>query len=153
MDKINVDMLTTNMNTGLENRSNNSSNNTNITVDNIINMSSGSKQNNFSIDYVIKMKKKKREKLLETYIRHYNDCLEKIMMTTSRDINDLIYQVPQNVADCCGYNPVDCLEFISNKLKQQYMDTYIINSISIFITWEYAEVNRDNKMKQQKYVR
>lgn len=151
MDKINVDMLTTNMNTCFStNNKNNLYDKTNINVDTIINMSNGNKQNNFSIDYVIRMKRKKREKILETYIKYYNNCLEKIMMATSRDYNDLIYEVPLSVPDCHGYNPIDCIEFISNKLKQQYMDTYKINKLSLFVTWKYAEVNKENKLRYKK---
>lgn len=104
---------------------------------------------NFNIDSLIKIRKEKREKLLETYIKFYNRCIEKIKLLNNRNITDIFYEVPTNVPDCYGYKPIDCIEFISNKLKIFYMDTYKINNNTLFITWKYVEANKENELKNK----
>ena len=60
MDKINVDMLTANMNFCYNVNNKNSQQGNAINVDTIMNMNNTDKQHNFNIDHIIKMKKKKR---------------------------------------------------------------------------------------------
>ncbi|ARF09347.1 hypothetical protein Catovirus_2_296 [Catovirus CTV1] len=144
MDKINVNILfSDNYNTETNNNSGV------LDVNTLANIKSNN-DTSFNIDSLIKIRKEKREKLLETYIKYYNRCIEKIKVLNNRNITDMFFEVPLTVPDCYGYKPVDCIEFISNKLNVFYMDTYKINNHTLFITWKYIEANKesDNRRKQ-----
>ncbi len=139
MDKINVNMLVPNLQ---------SVNDLTYNTLDVNTLSSMNKLNdsasNFNIESLIKVRKEKREKLLETYIKYYNMCIEKIKALNNRNILDVIFEVPSHVPECYGYKSIDCIEFISNKLKLLYMDTYKMNINTLFITWKYIEANREN---------
>jgi len=145
MDKININILVPNAQTIEETHSNGT-----LDVNTLANM----KKNNdstthFNIESLIKIRKEKREKLLETYIKYYNRCVDKIKMLNNRNITDLFFEVPMNIPDCYGYKPIDCIEFISNKLKTFYMDTCKVNNHTLFVTWKYIEANKESELKKK----
>ena len=145
MDKININILVPNDHVRDESYSNGT-----IDVNTLANMkNSNDNAIHFNIDSLIKIRKEKREKLLETYIKYYNRCVDKIKMLNNRNITDIFFEVPTNVPDCYGYKYIDCVEFISNKLKIFFMDTYKINNYTLFITWKYIEANKENDNKKR----
>lgn len=145
MDKININILVPNDHVRDESYSNGT-----IDVNTLANMkNSNDNAIHFNIDSLIKIRKEKREKLLETYIKYYNRCVDKIKMLNNRNITDIFFEVPTNVPDCYGYKSIDCVEFISNKLKIFFMDTYKINNYTLFITWKYIEANKENDNKKR----
>lgn len=144
MDKININILVPNT------QMHNSNINGILDVNTLANLKNiNDEAINFNIDSLIKIRKEKREKLLETYIKYYNRCIDKIKTLNNRNIYDIFYEVPSHVPDCYGYKSIDCIEFISNKLKILYMDTYKINNNTLFITWKYIEANRENEQKKK----
>lgn len=88
----------------------------------------------------------KREKLLDTYMKYYNCCIEKIKTLNSRNKVDLLYDVPVVVPDCPSYSHIKCIEFIERKLNAQHFDTYKLKNENnvIFITWKFLESNLNN---------
>ena len=145
MDKININILVPNDHVRDESYSNGT-----IDVNTLANMkNSNDNAIHFNIDSLIKIRKEKREKLLVTYIKYYNRCVDKIKMLNNRNITDIFFEVPTNVPDCYGYKSIDCVEFISNKLKIFFMDTYKINNYTLFITWKYIEANKENDNKKR----
>ena len=139
MENISVNILSSS--TGMINDSNSNSNlnSNNIDVESLSNLKNSKEI--FDINMIISIKKQKREKLLETYITYYDRCIEKIKILNKRNICDLFFQVPFYIPDCFEYKPQDCIDFIQNKLKKYYMDSYKINNNTIFITWKYIELN------------
>lgn len=145
MDKINVNILVPNAQSLEETYSNGT-----FDVNTLANIKNSNDSTlHFNINSLIKIRKEKREKLLETYIKYYNRCIDKIKLLNNRNISDLFYEVPTNVPDVYGYKSIDCIEFISNKLKTFYMDTYKINNYTIFVTWKYIEANKESEFKRK----
>ena len=96
----------------------------------------------FNADYLIKINKEKREKLLLIYHRLYSNCIEKIKLFHNAGKFDLIYEVPEKVADNLEYISKYCMDFIEIKLKENYIDTFRIDNKTIFITWKYIESSK-----------
>lgn len=101
----------------------------------------------FNPDTLIKSRIIKREKLLAAYAQSYKSCLERIKLFESMNQVDLIFDVPANVPGCYNYNPLDCIEYIRNKLRNIYIDTYHVSPIRLFVTWKYIEINKENATK------
>jgi hypothetical protein len=96
----------------------------------------------FNADYLIKINKEKREKLLLIYHRLYSNCIEKIKLFNNAGRFDLIYDVPDKIADNLDYISKYCMDFIEIKLKENYIDTFRIDNKTIFITWKYIESSK-----------
>ena len=45
---------------------------------------------------------------------------------------------------------LECLKFISIKLRQENFDTIIISSTKMFITWKYIELKLEPNLEQEK---
>jgi hypothetical protein len=77
-------------------------------------------------------------------VKLYNKCLENIETVNSLNRTQLYFDVPLELFDCIEYNPVDCIEYIENKLQEQYVDTLKISNSSLFVSWMYVELNKEN---------
>jgi hypothetical protein len=97
----------------------------------------------YNADILIKSRLDKREKKLNTFLRHYGRCFENIKMLNNSNKTDAIFAVPDIEPDCHGYHPTECVEFIENKLKEKFMNIYRMNYKTIFITWKYIEFNKE----------
>ena len=82
---------------------------------------------------------KKREKINKTYNMIYKSCCDKIVSANSAGITDIIHEIPIVVQECIGYNSLDCLIFIQNKLQEQSILTKLLTKSKIFITWNALE--------------
>lgn len=98
----------------------------------------------FDTDSLIKTREIKRKRLLNYYIKFYDNCLKKIEIANNLGKTDLLYCVDTIIYDCPEYRPIDCIKYIKNKLDQDFFDTYIVENKTLFITWIYLEVNREN---------
>jgi len=97
--------------------------------------------NSFDIKKLIDTREQKRKKLIDTYIKLYAQCINKITIANSLGKNDLLYSVTTYIKDVPNYKPDECLIYIQERIKSLYMDTYIVNKTTIFITWAYIEAN------------
>jgi hypothetical protein len=95
------------------------------------------------VDELINSIKIRKKKLQNSYQELYKKCIEKIKLFDKNNKNDIIFSVPLYIDDCPFYNSIDCIKFINDELKKFFMDTYIINETSIFITWIYIEQNKE----------
>lgn len=111
-------------------------------IDNII-MANDKQEKQFNINKLIKVRKQKRKKLLENYVKLYNDCLINIESVNDINKTDLYFNVPEKLIDCPDYNSNDCIEYIENKLREQFIDTLKINDNTIFVSWLYVELNME----------
>ena len=73
----------------------------------------------FSVDQLLYEQDEKKQKIKNEYKKIFNLCLKKIKIANKLDERDLIYNVPESVSLCSGYNPIG-----SNKV--QYSDFRII---------------------------
>lgn len=111
-------------------------------VDNMI-MRTDKQEKQFNVGKLIKIRKQKRKKLLENYVKLYNNCLTNIETVNDVDKTDLYFNVPNKIVGCPEYNSNDCIEYIENKLREQFIDTIKINDNTIFVSWLYLELNME----------
>lgn len=78
-------------------------------------------------------------------VRSYNLCCEKIKEANDIGLTDLIFELPEvallTYTEC---KDIDIIEYISKNLQKQQLNTYIINSKKLFITWKFLELNKEN---------
>lgn len=124
----------------------NQSCNPHLNVENISKILSNN-NHNFNVEFLIKRREENRIKLIKEYQSYYSKCLQKIEIADKLQKTDLLFTVDKYVYNCPLYNSHDCIKYISEKLIENYFDTYQINDNTIFITWLYIEANRMNYNK------
>ena len=102
---------------------------------------------NFSVDKLIQVREDRRIKTVEQYKKIFNLCLAKIDSTNKMGLYELVYEIPLAVYRYPDYNPVECIEYLNNKLKILYMDTKILSISEILISWTNIQENRRKKTR------
>jgi hypothetical protein len=97
----------------------------------------------FNTDTLIETREKKRKTLLNYYLKFYDICLKKIEIANNLNKTDLLYTVTEFIPNCPEYKPIDCIEYIKEKLENNFFDTYIVGNKTLFITWLYLEANKE----------
>jgi hypothetical protein len=110
-------------------------------VSNFVNIDNEEKP--FDAEKLIRVRKNKRKKLLDNYVKIYNKCLENIETVNSLSETHLYFEVPSELIECYGYNSNDCVEYIENKLRNQYIDTLKISKSTLYVSWLYIELNKE----------
>ena len=98
----------------------------------------------FSSDKLLDKIKKRRKNKLKKFNEMLRYCYQRIEETDNNNDTDLVFSVIENIPDCKEYEPRECLEYISLKLRTQYLDTKILSNTTIFITWKYLELKKEN---------
>lgn len=99
---------------------------------------------NFDSRDLLKTAHVKRKKILKWYVKMFNACTEKIKSANSFGITDIVFEIINFIPECPEYKPLKCLKFISKKLNEQHINTYIVNSTHLFITWADLELRIDD---------
>lgn len=84
----------------------------------------------------------KRKRLRKWYVNMYNVCCKNIKSANDCNLQDVIFTLPEIVPECPDFDHVDCLRYISKHLREECIDTHIIDSRRIFITWVNIEMNK-----------
>lgn len=124
-----------------------SKNNKIFGIDNII-LPNENTEKEFNVNELIKVRKQKRKKLLETYMKFYNQSLKDIETANSINKTDIFFKIPDSVYDCNEYKSVECIEFIQKKLCEKLIDTLKIDNNTLFISWFYLELNINQHRKR-----
>lgn len=103
-----------------------------------------------NIEVLIKQQKERKTKIVEKYQKLFEVCLKKIHQENKKNKTDYIFNIPTIIFRCIDYEPEDCLEFIENKLRNNYFDTLILNKTCIFISWIKIEENRNKRNRNTK---
>lgn len=99
---------------------------------------------------------KTRKKKLHVMIDQYNKCCRMIKEADKEGDDHLTFMVPPTVAECTAYSSVDTLVYIQNNLRKKFIDTTIVDRLSIFITWEDVELKIElekERIKREKEKR
>lgn len=99
---------------------------------------------NFNSDTLLEKVIKRRQNKLKKFNEMLRYCYQRIEETDNNNDTDLVFAVIENMPDCKEYDPRECLEYISIKLRTQDLDTKILSDTSIFITWKYLELKKEN---------
>lgn len=105
----------------------------------------------FDSTVLLKSIKKKREKIRSNLVSCYNLCCEKIQEIDNMGLTDLIFEIPNMILMSNIYSKdIDILRYISDKLRKEGLNTYIIDERKIFITWKFIESNKEFSLKNPK---
>lgn len=85
-------------------------------------------------------RKKKRNWLVDMY----NKCCTQIKEADELGLTDIIFTVPEIIIENSSYKHIEAIEYISKNLREQKLDTYIIDNRNLFVTWKYIEINLEN---------
>jgi len=86
-------------------------------------------------------RKKKRNWLVDMY----NQCCAKIKDADDSGLTDIIFTLPEIIVENSSYKHIEAIEYVSKNLRDQKIDTYIIDNRSLFVTWKYLELNLTNE--------
>jgi hypothetical protein len=102
-------------------------------------------KDNFDSRELLDIVKRRRKKLQECHEDAYKSCIRSIRLINNSALTDMVFTVSSYVPDCVDYNPYICLKYIKKKLGEQFIDTTILSTTEIFITWHNLERRLDNK--------
>lgn len=97
------------------------------------------------INSILKRKDDTRQHIIETYEKVFKNCIDKIIDTNKLKMVDVIFEVPNAIFTLPEYDPQDCLIFLESKLRKMHFDTFKIYPYNIFISWNYFELNINDK--------
>jgi hypothetical protein len=101
----------------------------------------------FNSDILLKNIIIKRKRLRKTFVEMYNKCCSRIKKMDDIGGTDLIYKIPEQVIECPEFIHEDCLNYISKYLREQHIETKIIDKYTIFITWHNIELKKSQIQK------
>jgi len=104
----------------------------------------------FTSDILLDRINKRRQEKLKCYNSMLKYCHDRI--TTADDVQgtDLIFSVVESFPECKEYEPRECLEYISTKLRMDLIDTTILSDTTLFVTWKYLELKREAAIEATK---
>jgi hypothetical protein len=101
----------------------------------------------FTSDLLIERIKKRRLEKLLCYNNMLKYCHNRITATDEDQGTDIIFSVVESVPECKDYNPKECLEYISVKLREDDFDTTVLTDTTMFITWRYLELKKEDRLQ------
>ena len=102
------------------------------------------KDNNDDFDSKILIEEINRKRLecRNNNLFFYNKCCKEIIDTNKLNKRDLIFKLPEYLPNYNKYDHELCIKYIEKKLIEQFIDVYRINNKTLFITWNYIELNK-----------
>jgi hypothetical protein len=88
------------------------------------------------LNNIYERRKKKRNWLVDMY----NLCCNKIKDADDTGLTDITFTLPEIILENSSYRHKEGLEYISKNLREQQIDTLILDNKSLFITWKYLEL-------------
>ncbi len=90
----------------------------------------------------------KRKKRRNWLVEMYNLCCNKIKDADDNGITDIVFELPPIIMENSKYMHKEAIEYISKNLRDQHIDTLLLDNKSLFITWKYLELNIEKHMKE-----
>lgn len=103
----------------------------------------------FTSNVLLERIKKRRKKKLNYYKQMLKYCHERIESADENQGTDIIFTIIDHIPEFKDFNPRECLEYISIKLREEDFDTTILTDTTMFITWKYLELKIETH-KQEK---
>ena len=103
----------------------------------------------FSSNIILARREKRRKEKLNCYRHMLKYCHTRITDADEDQESDIVFTVIDAVPECKEYDPLECLEFISVKLREEDFDTTILTTTTMFITWKYLELKKKDKQDKQ----
>jgi hypothetical protein len=107
----------------------------------------------FTSDILIEKREKRRKEKLNYYIHMLRYCHKRISDADDDQGSDIVFTIIESVPECKDYDPIECLEFISVKLREEDFDTTILTPTTMFITWKYLELKKQERYDTAKKLK
>lgn len=104
----------------------------------------------FSSNIILEKREKRRKEKLNYYRHMLKYCHKRITDADDDQGSDIVFTVIESVPECKDYDSLECLEFISVKLREEDFDTTILTSTTMFITWKYLELKKQERIDAMK---
>ena len=86
----------------------------------------------------------RRKKIRNWFVDMYNLCCTRIKDADDNGFTDLMFELPELLIDSSIYKEKECLDYISKNLREQNIDTLLLNDgRRLFITWKYIELYKE----------
>lgn len=103
----------------------------------------------FTSDILIERIRKRRLEKLKYYKNMLKYCHDRILAAAEDLGTDIIFTVIDIVPECKEYDPRECLDYISVKLREDDFDTTILTDTTMFVTWRYLELKKEDRNKEK----
>jgi hypothetical protein len=95
----------------------------------------------FDSTNLLKNIQEKRIKKRNWLVDEYNKCCAQIKDANETGLTDIFFTLPEIIVEHSSYKHKEALEYISKNLREQKLDTHIVNERTLFVTWKYLELN------------
>ena len=106
---------------------------------------SKNKKTAFNLDRLVKLREERKMKVLLQYEKVFNLCLNKINLANNLNKLELAYDIPEAMYGSFEYNSIDCLLYITEKIKKMEIDVIILSESSLYISWVNLGTNLNKK--------
>jgi hypothetical protein len=103
----------------------------------------------FTSDVLVGRIKKRRENKLNYYKQMLKYCHVRIDSADNNQDSDIVFTVLESIPECKDYDSIECLDYISKKLREDDLNTVILNDTSMFISWKNIESKKEYKKKER----
>ena len=94
------------------------------------------------LNSIYEKRKKKRNWLVDMY----NLCSNKIKDADDAGLTDITFILPEIILENSSYRHQEAIDYISKNLRDQQIDTLVLDKKSIFITWKYLELRLESDL-------
>ena len=101
------------------------------------------KKNDVDVNSLLDSITNQRKKKLKIFIEYYNKCCNQIRDANKEGCTDIVFTVPEILAESSSYSPVACIEYITKNLVENLIDVVKLNDCTIFITWIDLELKME----------
>lgn len=107
----------------------------------------------FDSNMLLNNAKKRKQQLDDCYFSHYKSCCDNITSASNDGRDNVIVSIPEIDHSCIGYNSLDCLKLIEDKLQEQSIECARIKNskTKIFVTWKEL-INKELSKESNKVV-
>lgn len=104
----------------------------------------------FTSNILLEKREKRRKEKLKYYTHMLKYCHKRISDADDDQGSDIVFTIIDSVPECKDYDSMECLEFISIKLREEDFDTTILTPTTMFITWKYLELKKQDRKDAEK---
>jgi hypothetical protein len=97
-----------------------------------------------SHEVLLERRRKRADEVQRQYMITLKNCWTKIDSADNDGLFETTFEVLPNIPQYSEYSPIDCLNLIQTKLRDEYMNTEILDdNLSIYISWDKLQINKD----------
>ena len=103
----------------------------------------------FTSNILVDRIKQRRVKKMHCYDKMLRYCHQQIETADTNHITDIIFEVIESIPESVDYDPMECMEYMGVKLRQDDFCTTILTRTTMFITWKYIELKKQSQLSKK----